>query len=62
MPKKQKSGLYRSKVTIGADPSGKPVYKYISGRTRRELEDARQEVIARYITKTALNDDMLFGV
>ena len=27
MPKKQKSGLYRSKVTIGADSSGKPVYK-----------------------------------
>lgn len=62
MPKKQKSGLYRSKVTIGADSSGKPVYKYISGRTRRELEDARQEVIARYITKTSLSDDMLFGV
>lgn len=62
MPKKQKSGLYRSKVTIGADPNGKPVYKYISGRTRRELEDARQEVIAHYITKTALSEDMLFGV
>lgn len=62
MPKKQKSGLYRSKVTIGADPSGKPVYKYISGRTRRELDEARQAVIARYIDKTALDDDMLFGV
>lgn len=60
--KKQKSGLYRSKVTIGYGLDGKPLYKYISGKTRRELEDARQDVVAHYITKTALHEDVLFGV
>lgn len=61
MPKKQKSGLYRSKVKIGVDPDGKDILKYISGKTKRELEQARQDVIARYITGTALQPDQLFG-
>ena len=61
MPKKQKSGLYRSKVKIGVDPDGKDILKYISGKTKRELEQARQDIISHYITGTALLPDQLFG-
>ena len=61
MPKKQKSGLYRSKVRIGTDPNGKPIDKWISGKTKKELEEQRQQVIAYYIDGTALREDKLFG-
>lgn len=61
MPKKQKSGLYRTKIKIGVDADGKDVFKYISGKTKAELEQARQEAIAYYINGTGLNDDRLFG-
>lgn len=61
MAKKQKSGLYRSKVKIGVNADGKDVYKYISGHTKAELEKHRQEVIAFYIDGTAAAEDRLFG-
>lgn len=61
MPKKQKSGLYRTKIKIGVGADGKAINKWISGRTKAELEQARQDVIARYITGEALKDDVLFG-
>lgn len=44
MPKKQKSGLYRTKVKVGTDQTGKPVVKWVSGKTQKELEDAKREV------------------
>lgn len=59
MPKRKTP--YRSKVKIGVDADGKPIVKYIQGYTRAELEDARQAVIARYITGEALAEDRLFG-
>ena len=59
MPKKKTP--YRSKVKIGVDADGKPINKWIQGRTRAELAEARAEVIARYITGEALGDDRLFG-
>lgn len=61
MATKQKSGLYRGKVKIGVDSSGKDIYKYISGKTKKELEEERQRVIAYYITGTGPEDDRLFG-
>ena len=61
MPTKQKNGLYRARVKIGVDSNGKDIYKYFSGRTKKELEQNRQTVINVYITGTALNDDRLFG-
>ena len=61
MASKQKSGLYRSKVKIGVDANGKDINKWISGKTKRELEAERQKVIAHYIDYTALADDRLFG-
>lgn len=63
MPTKQKSGLYRAKVRLG-DKDGKPVYKYISGKTKAELEKARREIIevyveGRYASKRLLFDEYL---
>ena len=58
MPRKK---LYRSKVKIGVGPDGKDVVKYIQGRTRAELRQAREAVIARFITGEALAPDRLFG-
>lgn len=59
MPKRKKP--YRSKVKIGVDADGKPIVKYIQGYTRAELDDARDAVIAKYITGEALANDRLFG-
>jgi hypothetical protein len=61
MAKKQKSGLYHSKVKIGVDAGGKPVNKWVSGRTQRELEEEKAHVRAYYIGGTGLRDDQLFG-
>lgn len=61
MPSRQKSGLYRTKIKIGVDADGKDIVKWISGRTKADLERARQEVIAKYIDNTALNEDQIFG-
>ena len=52
---------YRSKVKIGVDAAGRPINKWIQGRTRAELHAAREAVIAKYITGEALADDRLFG-
>lgn len=58
---KQKSGLYRTKVTVGHDADGKPIVKYISGKTKRELEDARQEIIETYtMAATDTRREILF--
>ena len=59
MPKKKSP--YRSKVKIGVGPDGKPINKWIQGRTRDELRQAREAVIAFYITGEALAADRLFG-
>lgn len=61
MPKKQKSGLYRTKIKIGVDQDGKDINKWISGKTKRELEEARREVEQKYIGGVGLRDDMLFA-
>lgn len=61
MPKKQKSGLYRSKVKIGVDQSGRNINKWISGKTKRELEEARREIEEHYIYNLGQQDDRIFG-
>lgn len=61
MPTKQKSGLYRAKIKIGVDENGKDIYKYVSGKTKKELEAAKQKAVAYYIDGTGLADDTLFG-
>ena len=61
MATKQKSGLYRTKVKIGVAPDGKDIVKWVSGKTRKELEDAKREVVERYIGGTGLREDRMFG-
>ena len=61
MAKKQTSGLYRTKVKIGVDAEGKDINKWISAKTKKELEEAKQEVIAFFIDGTGLAADRLFG-
>lgn len=61
MPKKQQSGLYRTKVKIGVAPDGKDIVKWVSGKTVRELENAKRRVIEHYITGQAVAQDCLFG-
>ena len=55
MPKKQKSGLYRTKVKVGTDHTGKHIVKWVSGKTQKELEDAKREVIAHYAKVTCIH-------
>lgn len=61
MPKKQKSGLYRTKVKVGTDQTGKPIVKWVSGKTQKELENAKREVIAHYVEGRAAVSDRLLG-
>lgn len=61
MPKKQKSGLYRTKIKVGVDADGKDINKWASGKTLREFEQSKRDIIARYITGEAPSEDQLFG-
>lgn len=61
MATKQKSGLYRAKIKIGVDENGKDFYKYISAKTKKELEIKRQQAIAYYIDGDRAADDVLFA-
>lgn len=61
MPKKQKSGLYRSKVKVGTKPDGSPLTKWVSGRTKAEFEDAKRAIKEYYIAGTGLRPDRMFG-
>lgn len=62
MASKQKSGLYRTKVKIGVDADGKPINKWVSGKTKKELEEERRKVVAYYITGDHRSEDKLFGL
>jgi len=58
---KQKSGLYRAKVTVGHDTAGNPIVKYASGKTKKELEENKQELIRRYIGGMHVERDVMFA-
>lgn len=47
---KQKDGRYRTKITIGHYSDGTPRFKYASGRTKKELEEHKEELRRKYIT------------
>lgn len=61
MPKKQKSGLYRTKIKIGVDADGKNIVKWISGKTQRELGAERRRVLEHYIDGKKSASDKPFG-
>ena len=46
---KQKDGRYRAKVTVGHDADGKPIFKYASGATKKELEENKERVRQEYV-------------
>ena len=61
MPKKQKSGLYRTKVKVGTKPDGTDLVKWISGRTKAELEANRRAVMEFYVDGAAAQRNKMFG-
>lgn len=61
MATKQKDGRYRTKVKVGVTPDGRDINKWVSGKTKKELEDEKRRAIAHYITGTWLENDRLFG-
>lgn len=61
MAKKQKSGLYRTKIKIGVGPDGKDINKWVSGRTRAELEDAKRAAMEKYVLGKTMAGDRMFG-
>lgn len=62
MAKKQASGLYRTKIKIGVDANGKDIVKWVSGKTKKELEEEKQIVINHFINGNVMEEDMLFGL
>ena len=57
---KQSDGRYRAKVTVGR-ADGKSIVKYVSGRTKKELEAAKEAVRQEFITGRTAQKDALFG-
>lgn len=59
--KKQKNGLYRTKVRIGYDSDGRPIDKWISAKTKAEMEDKKRAVVAGFISGYSPRAIPLFG-
>lgn len=53
----------RAKVVVGHDPDGKAIIKYASGRTQKELDAAKAELIRTYINgaTSPVQREVLFG-
>ena len=45
----------RAKVVVGHDSDGKPIIKYVSGHTKRELNAAKEELLRTYMGGTKLS-------
>ena len=60
MPLKKVKGIYRGKVRIGVTPDGKPIDKYVSGKTIKELEIAKEAARDHFIYGRAIPKDMQF--
>jgi integrase len=58
MARKQKDGRYRSKISVGTDVNGEAIYKYASGRTKKELEANAEELKKRYIGGVEVQRDV----
>ena len=58
---KQKDGRYRTMIRIGYTPEGKPLNKYFSGRTIKELEEKILEAKNNINSGLIVNDDTPFG-
>lgn len=60
MPRKKTNGLYRGKVRIGVTQDGKPIDKFVSGRTIKELEVAKEAARDHFIYGRAIPKDVQF--
>lgn len=52
---------YRAKVTVGHDVNGDPIVKWVSGKTKRELEEAKREIKRTYIEGIEVQRGITFG-
>lgn len=60
MPKQKKR--LRAQITIGHDAENKPIYKWASGYTKKELEANKEELRRKHINgAVAVQRDILFG-
>jgi integrase len=59
---KQKDGRHRNKITIGTKADGRPIYKWASGQTKKELAENLNELRRTYIGGTVIQRDVLFGI
>lgn len=59
--KRQKNGLYRTAIRLGYDPSGKPIQKYFSAQTIKELEQKIFEAKANLANGMVISDNTTFG-
>ena len=60
MPLKRNNGVYRGKVRIGVTQYGKPIDKYVSGKTIKELEIAKEAARDHFIYGRSIPRDMQF--
>ena len=60
MAKRNSSGKLRARVQIGVGPEGKPINKYVSAKTVKELEALKEQVRRHYIDGEPIREDMLF--
>ena len=60
MAKKTPSGKYRGRVQIGVDKDGKPISKYVSAKTRRELEQKKEYIRRYYVDGQPIREDLPF--
>ena len=51
---------YRGSVRIGTDRDGKPILKYVTAQSQRELENAKAAIREHYVYEEPLPVDMLF--
>ena len=51
----------RAKITVGTGIDGKPIIKYASGRSKKELEANKEELQRHYVGGVEVQRDILFG-
>lgn len=59
--KRQRSGLYRTSIQLGYGPDGKPIKKYFSAPTIKELEQKIMEAKADLANGLTISDNTTFG-
>ncbi len=60
MAKKKKPESLKGRVQIGVYPDGKPINKYVRGKSDVEVEAKKDEVRRQYIYGEPIREDMLF--